>query len=355
MRATPVAAAFGAAALLTACPSSGERRARVLVRAERALAAGNADQAATLLRHQLDETPRDPVVAARLAAILEPADPNGAFAVLASLPEDASRDDVAYRRLLARLHVAAGRLEPAALLLVALERDRLAEPDTVRAFLEALAARGGAEGIERPLPPEWRVRIAGLLVDRTAPREAAVALERVPAGTGRDAVLDRLLGTLLEGDATAALAGHETLLDGPPSPRKLLVRHRLLLSRGAWGPAAAVEEEFRRLYPEHPERHAMIVAMARRHGSQGDGRAALALAAEALRLSPGSVPALVEKARALDTLGRRSEARRSWQLVLELDPGNGTAARFLEETAPRPGPSPATPVSIHLDVQGAAR
>jgi Flp pilus assembly protein TadD len=99
----------------------------------------------------------------------------------------------------------------------------------------------------------------------------------------------------------------------------------------------------------------MIVAMARRRGSQGDGRTALALASEALRLSPGSVPALVEKARALETLGRRSEARRAWQLVLELDQGNGSAARFLEETAPRPGSSPATPISLHLDVQGSAR
>lgn len=268
-RLAPALAAFGAAALLAGCPASGERRARVLVRAERALAAGDADQAATLLRHQLDETPRDAAVAARLAAILEPTDPNGAFAVLASLPEDAARDDVAYRRLLARLHVAAGRLEPAALL-VALERDRLAEPDTVRALLEALAARGGDEVIERPLPAEWRLRIAGLLVDRPAPREA-------------------------------------------------------------------------------------VVALARRHGSQGDGRTALALASEALRLSPGSLPALVEKARALDGLERRSEARRTWQLVLELDPGNGTAARFVEETAPRPSPSPATPISLHLDVQGSAR
>lgn len=284
-----------AALAAAGCGDFEARRERLFARAAAAERAGDPAGAARILESGLAADPRDVALRLALAAGWERrGEPGRARLALDALPADVPRD-ASYLRELARL--------------VRLERRR--------AFELALEQRelGGA-----------------------------VRLWRQLAESEPDArrLLDALLVAALRRDAWSVLEQLEPELRRQPTPRASLALHRLLLSRGEWGRAEALERAFLVRHPGHPGRYGLVLARARRESRSGAPREGLRLAREAARLRPDRAGGFLEQAVALRALDRGGAARSALRTALLVDPSDPSAARLARELLPE-----AAPVSEH--------
>jgi tetratricopeptide (TPR) repeat protein len=201
----------------------------------------------------------------------------------------------------------------------------------------------------RPLGAEARARAVGLLVEAGELTRAAAAWRALAAdGPEAAALLDALLAAALRAEARDVLEALEPELREERTARSSLALHRLLIDRGEWARAEAVEREFLARHPRHPARYALVLARARRESRSGSPEAGLRLAREAARLRPDRAAGFVEQAIALRALERTSAARRAVRAALRVEPDDALALRLAEELDPADLREPEHRISIEL-------
>jgi len=311
-----------------ACGELGARRERALAEAARAEGAGDLERAVELLTAARRIDPRDLGLTNALArALLAEGNIDEAEGVLRELPADVPRD-AAYQRLRARVRLQCDDLATGARLALALppleRRDAALEGD----LIAALARQPGSLAELPPLPAGWlEAVVEALLAQRQS--AAALAWRRLDLEHPRRVALgERVIALLLASDATEVAAQVPELLELPPTPAGLILRHRRAVETGHWEAAAAAERAFARLFPEETGSYAMTLSMARRRLRTGNAPEGLRLAERALELRPDGIEALLERALALQALGRPG-ARAAFEAVLAADPGHPVARRFL--------------------------
>lgn len=335
--------------MLTACASPTARQAAALESADAALAAGDPERAAQVLKAAHGYDPRDLRIVTRWAAILvDQGAGHHAVEVLAAVPGDVTLDLPA-RQVLARALIAAGWLERAIPVLAALERQGEADPPVLAAWFERAARSTFEPGPS--LPVAWLPRLINGMVQAERLAAAAAALARLPADhPAHPELVDALLARAVARDErqvlTDLLAGYE----GPETAWSLLARHRLLTARGAAGEAAEIEKRFLDRFPDHPWRYDILLARARRAVRQGQPAAGLAHAEEAVALDPLRPEAFVERGLALHALGDLVAAEAAFELALGLDPTNAIASRQLTGLR-RAAPGTLGTLSVRLETE----
>jgi tetratricopeptide (TPR) repeat protein len=311
-----------------ACVGLAERRERALAAAAHAERAGDLERAVELLTTALRYDPRDLVLTNALARALLAAERHWqAEEALRRLPADVERD-AAHQRLRARARLQAGDLAGGARLALGLAEGEQADPALERDLVAALVRQPQDLAELPPLPAPW---LHAALERLLAGREPAAASiwRHLPASDPRRIELgERVIALLLAADATAVAAGVPELLELPATAPGLLLRHRVAVASGRWEAAAAAERTFARLFPEESGSYAMTLSMARRRLRTGDVLEGLRLAERALELKPDGIEALLERALALQALGRPA-ARAAFEAVLAADPSHAAARRFL--------------------------
>lgn len=333
--------------LVSACVSPQQARQSTLDAAASAASSGDLERAVDRLALGVRSDPRDIEMVRRLAeAELAAGRAHDAHAALVALPADVPRDD-AYRAVLADAELRTGRLAEAAALVTALEAKGGAPRELVDRLLDELAARPLPRESARLLPVAWRERLVRAHIDGGALEPAALHVLDLPSSsTSRGLLLSDIVARAVADGDLEVVRRHRELLDGEPTPERLLLRHRLLVARDAWQEAESVEREMMARHPSHPLRFEVLLVMASRYNRTGRSAEALALADEAVGLSPSTASALRERAIALDALGRTDEARRAFELLLAADAADALAARRVL-TADRRGD--AGKVSIHIE------
>lgn len=331
------------------CTSADERRARTVELADELLARGDRAAAVAALESFLDYDPRDLAVTVRLAQLdletSDAGDASGALRALArleSLPAGAlaggGTED--YFDTLVRARVYAGRIEQALPMLIARPETAQAHPELWQALIYRSAQL--PQLVLPDLPARWRARRVDQLIQtgrlgpaldqwRLLPKVEEDEENREDTAT-RAQLLERILQASWARNELDHLRNSEGMAEEvtaePPTPWKLLVRHRLLLDRHEEGEAAEVERRFLRRYPGHPQRFEVLMSLLRRENRRGHPDEALRLADEAVSLRPSDVGPMFEKALALRRLGRDDQARAQLELVLAQEPHH-EAARLL--------------------------
>lgn len=314
--------------VLVACTTADERRQRTIELAEQLLTQGDRATAAATLESFLRYDPRDLVVTVRLSRLeLDGGNVARALSRLEALPADAPRD-AKYFEVLTRAQILAGRVEQALPLLLA--RPELADGDPT--LVDTLVARTAQlPHLTLPeLPAPWRTRRVKKLIRAGRLHVALAQWRLLPEDQGdKGELLEHLIqAALAKGETDLLRRAEEVHTEESVTPWKLLARHRLFLERGAEGEAAAVERLFLQRYSGHPERFDVLMSLLQRENRRGRADQALRLAEEAVSLRPSAVDAMVERALALRSLGRKDAARAQLELVLALDPDH-RAARLL--------------------------
>jgi tetratricopeptide (TPR) repeat protein len=204
----------------------------------------------------------------------------------------------------------------------------------VEDLVAALAAQPERLADLPPLPAAWLAPVVDALLARRQ-GEAALAWRRLDlSDPGRVELGERVIALLLETDSIEVAARVPELLELPPTPAGLVLRHRRAVETGHWDAAAAAERAFARLFPEETGSYAMTLSMARRRLRTGDAAEGLRLAERALGLRPDGIEALLERALALQALGRPG-ARAAFEALLAADPAHPVARRFLATPGPQ--------------------
>jgi tetratricopeptide (TPR) repeat protein len=320
-----------AGSLLAACLSPEERQTRAVAESKAALAAGDPARAERVLRAALAYDPRAARVSIHLARVLEDAAaPWEAFRLLERLPTE-ERSRPGFLLLHARLQARIGRGREAARALAALERAGKTDERSIEVLLAELARRRFSPDGLVELPIEWRVRLAGRLIEEGQIEWVGSWLERIPDSHPRRAgLIDLLLRRALEPGRESTLGTVERWVEPADTIHKLLIRRRLLAARGDFR-LAAVDERILRLYPDHPARAESLLAAAHRALAAGDAETALARADEAIALETRNADAIVGRGLALRALGRHDEALSAFELALATDPSSAVARRALEK------------------------
>ena len=330
--------AFSMAISATACTSVDERRRSVIARAEQLLALGEVERAVTVLEAFRDFDPRDVETTLRLAEIrLDQRRACDALGLLDALAPDAGSSVPSHRAddrrtvALARALAGCGSWQRAAPVLVALHRRGTVPEDALETWLSTQAAAGGfAAPVE--LPVAWRVRLTEKLIRHRQLEPAIESRRMLPPGHPEGRVLlEKILQAAVNGARIEVLRTLEEKDAPPETPWKLLARHRLLTEAGLEDEAALLERRFSERFPDHPRRFDMLLSLARREMRSGRPEEGLELARRASALRPTRIEPLLEQALALDSLGRRREARRALAAVLGMQPGHAAALQLSAE------------------------
>jgi predicted Zn-dependent protease len=254
-----------------------------------------------------------------------------------------SRATDAYLRL-ARLHVAAGQLEPA---LLALEFQPGGRPEEVEAALlhvQVLSRMGRLHSAPKSLT--LTLAAAGRLgstvvamgegVRERDGEEAALKMMRAfePLDLDDPGFADAL-GAIIEdlaalGRADEGLALTEASLKAAPDAtvfRALRARALHLAGR----PTEAVRAAYRAVLEEEPENERALRGLARLEAEQGDAKAAWAIYERSLDLDPHDPATALAGAETLVTLDRSSDAEAVLAELLRERPYDAPAARRLAE------------------------
>ena len=314
--------------LLSGCTSPEEHRRRTVEMADEMLARGDRSAAVAALEGFLRYDPRDLAVTVRLAQLdLDDGEAHAALRRLEGLPSEAPRqgelgDD--YFEALTRARVHAGCVEQALPMLLARPDLSEADPKLVDVFLERSYL---TPHLDLPdLPEAWRARRVEGLIRQGHLAAALDQWRRLASADTR--LVELLFQAALARSELNLLRQAEEVHAEPPTPWKLLARHRLFLERAEEGEAAEVERQFLSRYPGHPRRFDVLMSRLRRENRSGRPNEALRLADEATALRPSDLAAMVERALALRSLGRMDRARSQLEQVLAQDP-TYEAARML--------------------------
>jgi len=309
-----------------ACDSPQQRREKTIQRTTQALAVGDGVTAEAEIEAYLGFAPNDVEARVRLAEVLASrGQRRRALELITDLPQRTTLD-VRGRSLLGRLLVHDDQLRRGAPILAALEREGSLKPDLKVSFFEA-AARCDPSPFLPSLPVSWIRDLVDRYLRLGNIERSVECLAKVPEDDPQRAELvDRVLAAALEKNDLQTVT-RSGLVDAADTPRKLLIRHRVLLGHDQWELAAEVEQRFMARFPTHPLRYEILLAMASRAIRSGRLQDALGIANQAAELHPSSTQALALKARALRGLGRESEALLAFQMILDLDPHNAVASR----------------------------
>jgi tetratricopeptide (TPR) repeat protein len=336
-----IALACGAAA----CRDHAAERADRIARASAAEATGDLAEAGRILEQGVDRDPRDAEVRIALAEYWQRRGrPVEAREVLDELPAGVARDE-RYLRAQARTWLALGPLEGASRALAWLAargEDGAADRDTFARHWR----RHGVDADPRlldPLPPADRVALAEVLIEDDQLAHATKVWRTLPAGDVSAATFDAILDAALRREKLSILAALEPELRAEPSARAARARHRLLLSRGDWAAAEALERRYLARHAGDPERYHLVLARARRESRAGSPAIGLRLAREAARLQPDRAEAFVEEALALRALHRDEKARGAIRTALLVAPDDPAALRIARELEPPQAGEPDEP------------
>ncbi|MCP4896177.1 MAG: tetratricopeptide repeat protein [bacterium] len=311
---------------LFACGSPEVRKEAAVEKAAEAIRIGDLVSAEAEIKAYLQFAPRDIDARTRLAKLLSDQGLNHeALRLITTLPAGTELDESS-RLLLGRLLLSDNQLRRCGPLLVALERDAALEPGLKAGFLEAVANYDPVMFIPS-LPASWLKALIPLYLQNGCLSRSIVCLADVPIDDpGREALIDAILAHAME-HGELQEAKRAGLIDTADTPRKLIVNHRLLLLNNQWELAAEVERQFIRTFSAHPLRYEILLAMAQRAIHSGHHEEGLDIANQAVELHPNSSKALLQKARALESLNRRDEALHTFQMILDLEPGHPIASR----------------------------
>lgn len=319
------------------CPSPVERRQESFTAAEVAAASGNLQRAEQILRRAHGFDPRDPETALRLAALQELRGRyRPALELLESFSEDVTGAD--WLNLRARLLLHCARDTDAARLATALaERDAL-EARTTHTFLAVVVERALTPEAVGRVPTSWSLPLVEKLLEQGDPATALAWMELVsPREPGARAALASLMEHAVDSSDRDFVHRVDKLAGPPESALAILLRRKSLLLAGRSGEIAQLDSRFLVRYPNHPRRHAVVEAEARRHLARGNAEAALRLADDALSLDADDADALVLRGLALELAGREKEAQSAYRNALAVDPDNRLARESLRATEEGPG------------------
>jgi len=316
--------------LSAACLSPKERQAALFAQADGAAKAGDLPRAIAKLRAAVGYDPSDVEAVTRLADLLVRANlGHEAERLLDEFPADAQRDG-SFRNLRVRLLTRSGRVAQALPILLALDQHGGAEPATVLAAIEAWAAKGTTPAEAPGLPNDWRLALAGRILDGKNAGLAAVWLRTLPGESAQEEDLtDRLLVEVLRSEGTALSESVVALAESGDTANKSLVLRRHLTTNKNWAEVSRVEERFLAEHIGHSSWTEVALATAWRALRAGEHRAAERLANQVAAIDPVSVEPLVVRGLALRGRGLEVEARKALELALALDPKNATARMAL--------------------------
>lgn len=317
------------------CYDPEARRQEILARAEAHEATGDLEGAADILEGALSADPRDvPVRRALAEHWRRRGDLREAKRVLGGLPSDVPRD-AAYQLALTRLSVEIAPVRSAALALPVLESAEELDPMTRDRFLRRWVRSGADPELLEPLSATTRLAAVELLIAEERLISAAEAWRVLAAEEARGGqLLDALVEAALRAETWTALEELEPELRVLQTPGAELALHRVLVRRGAWAEAEALEHDFLERYPDHPQRYALILTRARRESRSGSPEEGLRLAREAARLRPDRADGFVEQAVALQALGRDDEALGAVNSALLVEPSHKVALRLAADLKP---------------------
>lgn len=259
-----------------------------------------------------------------------------AIRVLSVLPDDES--DLYFRRQRVRLLIRLQRWGRAASALVEMEAQGQVDPPLREELILALTRNcqtDPARTVIRTLSPSWKRGIAQQLLNDERLDAAAEVLEAMKTEDREDLVA-AWIDLALQRTGAQDLLGHRSLLGSPATPGKLLAQHRILTEARRWDQADAIELRFLERYPKDPRGFEVAVSRARRLIRSGRAEEGLALADRAVEMDPTRAEALMERAFALEGLGRIQEAKQAYRMVLAVEPDNEAARRFLQPAAEAP-------------------
>lgn len=331
------------------CHDPVARRQGLLERAAASEAAGDLDGATRMLKSALSADPRDVTVRRALADHwLRRGRGLEARRILEALPADVPRD-ADYTLALARLSVDGAPVRAAALALPVLERAGELDPESLDRFLQRWIQHGADPAILRPLAASTRRRGLELLIEERRLSQAAHAWRALwVEDSEADDLLDVLAETALGAESWSIVEELEPQLRTRGTAEALLALHALLIRRGAWAEAEALENDFLERHPGHPERYELILARARRESRSGSADEGLRLAREATRLRPDRAEGFVEQAIALQALQQDDEARDALNSALLVEPSNAVALRLASQLNPPKPTRTGHRVSIEL-------
>ena len=320
---------------------------------EECLREGRTAAALAVLETLRREQPADVDVARRMAVLLlDDGRAADARRVLAALPTpELTAPDLGLLR--ARAEIGSGDYAAAAATAKVLPEDAgvRAREQLIDAMVEDQHLRLRGE-VARALPPAWRGELCDRLVGARRLDVAADGIESVAGPTLRAKLVERWAGRALEAGDLETLRRHEGLLDGDDLPVKLRARHRLLLDRGRWDEAERLEERLLRLFPDDPGSADIALWRARRLVRSGHPAAGLEAAERAVALDPARPEALLERALALDALGRVEDARRAFRTLQAVDAENPLARAYLASPPGEAAGGSVGTFSVRIEARG---
>jgi tetratricopeptide (TPR) repeat protein len=329
-----IVAAIAVACGAAACRDVAAERADRIARAEAAEATGDLAEAVRLLEQGVARDPRDAAARVALAEHWQRRrEPVEAREVLDDLPAGVVRDEP-YLRTQARVSLELAPLEGASRALAYLAGRGADRPEDRDTFVRRWRTDGSDAdpGLLDPLPAADRRALVAWLVEKDELLNAVKVWRTLPE---RDpAVLDAILTAALRRERLGALEAVEPEIRASDTPRAALALHRLLLSRGDWAAAEALERRFLERHAGDPERYGLVLARARRESRAGSPAMGLRLAREAARLQPDRAEAFVEEALALRALHRDEKARGAIRTALLVEPDDPAALRIASELEP---------------------
>jgi tetratricopeptide (TPR) repeat protein len=313
-----------------ACTSPTQRQSALFAQADEAAAQGDLPRAIARLRSAVSYDPSDVEAVTRLAQALVRADRDReALLILERLPPEVPRNDQ-FQNLEVSLQCRFGGVLRVLPRLHALEQRGRADPATVLAAIEALAASKTKPSDAPGLPSSWRLALAGHALDGGSPDLAADWLLTSPADApALEELTDRLMAEVLRAGQPEPSATVVAIAERADTANESLVLRRHLIAGGDWAGVIRIEERFLAEHVEHPAWPEVALAVAWRFLRAGDHLQAGRLADRVAAFDPSSVEPLVVRGLALREEGREVEARKVLELALALEPTNPTARRAL--------------------------